>query len=293
MIKLIVLLISLFAALIECYFIPFEFSIKVLLFILFTILNVIVIVALFFILLFIVEIPVNKKKETQHYSRFYRYILYLGTKTCLSLFGVKINVEGLDKIPQDDNFVIVFNHLSNLDTMVMDVVLHDYPLVFVAKKSLFKIPFVGKLIHKTGYIKLDRGNLRQEVQAITKGVNFLKTNECSIGVSPEGTRNFTEETLLPFKTGCFYLVTESHKPVVITTISGTNKVKQNLFFKKHEVTFKILDVLNYDEYKDLSRLELSSKVKVIMLNELTKQDLNSYDGVSDQEEGSIPKGALQ
>ncbi len=271
MIKLIVIIISLLLAFVECYFIPISIGYKILLFVLFILLNIILLVVLFFVFMFLVGLPINTKKEPIHYNKFYRHILYIATKTCLSLFSVKIQTEGLEKIPQDTNFVIVFNHTSNLDSMVMDVCMQEYPLVFVAKKSLFKIPFFGKMIHKIGYIKLDRSDVRQELKAIYKGIDFLNQNECSIGVSPEGTRNFTDEVLLPFKIGCLHLVTESKRPIVVSTITGTKEVKKNLLFKRHSVKFKILDVINYDEYKDLSRAQIAQEIRTIML-----KDLNSF-----------------
>ena len=91
--------------------------------------------------------------------------------------------------------MIISNHRSNLDSLVIDNYLKDYPLVFVAKKSLFKIPFVGRLIHGCNYICLDRKNLKQELLAIRKGINILndKNENCSVGVFPEGTRTLNED----------------------------------------------------------------------------------------------------
>ena len=280
--KLILIIISLFCASLETYFIPLDLFYKIILFILFAIINIILEVGLFLLFFIIIEIPVNKNKEILHYNQFYRNMLYFGTKACLSLFGMKINVDGLEKIPNDSNFVIVFNHKSNLDSMVIDVCLHKYKLVFIAKKSLFNIPIVGKLIHPIGYIKLDRDNKRQEVLAISKAINFLKNDECSIGVAPEGTRNFTSDVLLPFKAGCFHLITESKKPLIITTITGTEEVKKNLFFKRHYINFKILKVLNYEDYKNLNCIEISNKVKSVMLSNL----MNNVDTLNNANESS-------
>lgn len=270
MAKFLLVLISIIAGIFECLFIPVNLGIKILLFIILIAVNIILEIGLFFLVMFILGLPINTKKEVEHYSKFYRNVLYFATKSCLSLFGIKTITEGFEKIPQDTNFVIVYNHLSNLDTMIMDVYLHQYPLVFVAKKSLFKIPFFGKMIHKIGYIKLDRGNIRQELTAIHKGIAFLNNNECSVGVSPEGTRNFTDEILLPFKVGCLHLVTETKRPIVVSTIVGTNEVKKNLFFKRHIVKFKILDVIKYEDYQYLKRNEISAMIRDIMLDDLTK-----------------------
>ncbi len=273
MVKIIVLLIAIVASIFECWAISLDsVFLNILVGLLLVIGNIIVQIALFFLVMLLIGLPINTKKENTHYSSFYRKVLTFAIRICLSLFGVKIKSEGLDKIPQNTNFVIVFNHLSNLDTLVMDVCLTEYPLVFVAKKSLFKIPFFGKMLHAIGYIKMDRGNIRQELKAIYKGIDFLNKNECSVGVAPEGTRNFTEETLLPFKVGCLHLATETKKPIVISVVKGTNLVKKNLLFARHKVYFKILDVLDYEEYQNMTRQEIASFIRNKMLEELESHE---------------------
>lgn len=233
-------------------------------------------VVVFFLTAFILTLPL-KDKESEEYSQFYRFVMRCYTKVCLSLFSVKINAEGIEKLPKDENFVIVSNHLSNLDSLVMDVYLKDYPLVFVAKDSLFKIPFFGKMIRKIGYLSLDRSDVRQELITMKKGISILDKGIASIGVYPEGTRNFTDETLLEFKPGCFHLVTKSKKPLVVCITRGTNEVKNNLFFKKHEVTFRIIRVIQYEEIKDLNTYQISELVRNIMLENIEYDLKNDLD----------------
>lgn len=227
-------------------------------------------VVIFFISAFLISLPI-RKSDKEKYSKFYRFILKIYTKICLSLFGVDVNASGIEKLPKDEKFVLVSNHLSNLDSMVIDVYLKDYPLVFVAKKSLFKIPFFGKIIQGVGYLSLDRGNIRQELKVIKKGISMLETEETSICVFPEGTRNFTNDTLLEFKPGCFNLVTKSKKPLVVSIILGTNDVKNGLLYKKHNVTFKIVKVIPYEEIKDMNTHEVSELVRKIILENIESE----------------------
>lgn len=226
---------------------------------------------LFFFVAFLFGLPISKKKKTIHYSKFYRFLLYLYTRYTLSLFGVKIKTKGLELLPKDENFVILFNHRSNLDSMIMDVILHKYPLVFVAKQSLFGIPFFGKFIHKIGYLKLDRGNIRQELLSIYQGIDFLNQNECSIGVAPEGTRNFTQEELLPFKVGCLHLATKTKKPIVISILTNTDQVKNKLLTKRHPVTFRVVCVMKYEEFKDMTTRELGECISNKMLQAIKEE----------------------
>lgn len=273
MIKWIALIISMIAASIGCYWVSTpHLALSILVWVGLCIAAMLVQVMLFFLVAFILGIPVRKNKETLHYRPFYRRVMYWYTRCCLSLFNVKIVARGLDKLPQDGPFVIVSNHLSNIDSMVMDVLLKDFPLVFVTKESLFHIPFFGKIIHGIGYLKLERGNIRKEVVTIKKGISFLNQGECSVGVYPEGTRNFTNEILLPFKPGCFHLATKTKKPIVVCVTTGTEQIKYHPIFKKHTVTFQVLDVIEAKAYQDLTTRQIGETISTMMIKELSKYE---------------------
>lgn len=229
-------------------------------------------VLLFFISALVMSLFVSSEKDYNHYNKFYRKVFYLYTKIVLSLFGVKIKTEGLEKLPKDEPFVLYFNHKSNLDTFVIDVALKKYPIVFIGKKSLFKIPFFGKIITKLGYISLDRSNIRSELISIQKGINYINEKECSVGVAPEGTRNFQNKVLLDFKPGCFHLVTKTKAPLVIVVLKGAEEVKKNLLVKRHVVNMKVVDVIYNNEYANLKTNEISDIVKEKMYNELTNNN---------------------
>ncbi|MCM1513502.1 MAG: 1-acyl-sn-glycerol-3-phosphate acyltransferase [Anaeroplasma bactoclasticum] len=273
MIKLISVVIAMIVASIGCHFVPTTQSfMTILVWLGLCMAAILVQVILFFLVAFIVGIPIRRKKETLHYNSFYRWVMYWYTRCCLSVFNVKIVAKGLEKLPQDGPFVIVSNHLSNVDSMVMDVLLKDFPLVFVTKESLFHIPFFGKIIHGIGYLKLERGNLRKEVVTIKKGISFLNQGECSIGVYPEGTRNFTSEILLPFKPGCFHLATKTQKPIVVCVTTGTEQIKYHPILKKHKVTFQVIDVIEAKEYQGLTTREIGEKISQMMIEELGKYE---------------------
>lgn len=230
------------------------------------IITILIQAVIFFGLVFILSLFVRKKEYS--YNSFYRRIFNLYERFILSLFNVKVNVTGLEKIDKNSNFVLCFNHLSNLDTMVLDKILYDIPLVFIGKESLFKIPFFGKIITKVGYISLNRENLRSELKSIKRGIDLINNKISSVGVAPEGTRNFTDKILLEFKPGCFRLVTKTDANIVIAIIKGTEKVKENLIFKKHIVNVDFVKVIEHEEMKDMSTNDISDLVMNTMLENL-------------------------
>lgn len=233
-------------------------------FVLFFIVYLLGLIIIFFIPLFWVQLFVKADFEVKHYNkRFHKmYIIY--TTMLLSLFGIKLIVNGKEKIPTNTTFVVAHNHLSNLDPIILNVYFKKYPMVFMAKKSLSKIPFFGKMIKRTGFIFLERDGSTKDAYAIARGIKMLRNDECSIGIAPEGTRNFTNEILLPFKEGTFVLAQKARKPIVVTAFANTNIVNDNLLFKSHKIYLEIIDVLEYDDYKDLTSDELSQKVFDLM-----------------------------
>ena len=233
-------------------------------FVLFFIVYLLGLIIIFFIPLFWVQLFVKADFEVKHYNkRFHKmYIIY--TTMLLSLFGIKLIVNGKEKIPTNTAFVVAHNHLSNLDPIILNVYFKKYPMVFMAKKSLSKIPFFGKMIKRTGFIFLERDGSTKDAYAIARGIKMLRNDECSIGIAPEGTRNFTNEILLPFKEGTFVLAQKARKPIVVTAFANTNIVNDNLLFKSHKIYLEIIDVLEYDDYKDLTSDELSQKVFDLM-----------------------------
>ncbi len=226
-------------------------------------------VIVFFLFITVVTIPVNKKKEVKRFNKTYRNILAFASDLTLDLFGVKVKVIGADKVPiPDGNIIVCCNHRSNLDSLIVDRHFRKKPMIFYAKRSLFKVPFVGKLIHATGYVSLERDNPRKDYIAITKGIDWLNNQEVSVGLFPEGTRAKTLD-VLDFKEGCLHLALKTHLPIVVTCLSGTEKVNDGLLVKSHPVTYQIIDCLYYDDYRDLSKKELATLLRKKIVDALS------------------------
>ena len=226
------------------------------------------IVFLYFMFAVVATLTISRKKAPAKYGAFYRKLFNLDGLILLSLFGVKLTVNGLDKIPTDDNFVLFQNHLSNVDPIFTSYILRKFPLIFVSKASLFKIPFFGKTIQGIGYVKLTRKAGMNDTSEIIRGLRWVRAGECSLAVYPEGTRNKTypDPVLLDFKEQILGIAQKAEKPIVISAIHGTDKINDKLLFKVHNIQIDILDVIKPEEYANLTQEELSDKVRKIMLD---------------------------
>ena len=241
-------------------FLTLEVYYQILISIGFSIASLLALIILFFIVLFFLTIWEPLKKERTKQSKYYRKVLLFYNYFLFDLFNMKIEYSGLEKLKRGEKYMVISNHRSNLDSLLIDTYLREFGLVFVAKKSLFKIPFVRRIIHGCNYIYLDRGDIKQECRAIKKGINILNDSNdpCSVGVFPEGTRTINKDyTLGEFKPGCFNLAKKTKCKIVLSCTRYTDLVNKGLLFKRHKVFYDIIGIIDYEKYKDMNTIELS------------------------------------
>lgn len=233
---------------------------------------------LFFLIIGIFDLKVKKNEIPAKYSKAYRKIYNIYQRFLLSLFSVKLTVNGMDKVPNGTNFILLQNHRSNVDPVFTDFLFKKYPMIFVAKESLFRIPFFGKIIRHIGYVRLSRKSGMDDATEIIRGLRWVRSEECSLCVYPEGTRNKTypNPVMLDLKEGTMAIAKKSSRPIVISAIHGTEKINDKLLFKIHRIQVDVVEVIKPEEYADLSVKELTAKVSKIMLeavnNPLTKKE---------------------
>lgn len=145
-----------------------------------------------------------------------RYIGRLWTIHLLRMGGVKVVVDGLEKLDPSKRYVFISNHQSALDIPVIIAGLKHY-VSFIAKKELFMIPFFGWGISALGHIRIDRSNPRKARSSLDKAVMRLKKLNTSLILFPEGTRS-TDGQLGEFKQGSFALALMAGVQVVPLTI---------------------------------------------------------------------------
>ena len=140
-------------------------------------------------------------------------------QAAMRLAGVRLAVEGLERVPADTACVFMANHLSNLDPPVLIPLLPGRTSVFL-KSSLMRIPALGyamKLgefvpVERAGHVDSARQSVRAAQRVLGKGIH--------ITTFVEGTRS-ADGRLLPFKKGPFYLAMHSGAPCIPVSIHGT------------------------------------------------------------------------
>ncbi len=189
----------------------------------------------------------------------------------MRIIGGRIHVTGLEKIPTDERFMLVSNHLKIFDPMVGLLVFRKHRLVYISKKENMDMPIGNKVIIGVGSLPIDRDNDRAALKTILQAIKLIKTGEESIGVYPEGGTNKTEEPLLPFRNGSFKIAQKSGAPIVVTTIVGTEKILKQMLRKRTHVYVDVLRVIPHADIVDLHTDEVGERVRDIMLKNLEKR----------------------
>ena len=139
----------------------------------------------------------------------------------LFLAGVRLEVEGFDRVRVEGTYVFCANHQSYLDIPVLFVAL-PFQFRFVAKKQLFRVPFLGWHLRRSGHISVDRDNPFRAMRALRRSVDPIR-HGVPVLVFPEGRRS-PDGTIGVFKGGAFRIAKRSGAETVPISIRGTRQI---------------------------------------------------------------------
>ncbi len=176
-----------------------------------------------------------------------------------TLLNVKIKFNGIEKLP-DEPFVLVSNHLSNFDPIVILAKIKHRKIAFISKASNFKIPVAGSYVHSAGFLAIDRENAMKAMRTLKRASEMMQSEGMIMGIYPEGTRSKSGE-LLEFKEGAFLLAKRANAPVVVLSTKGTNQISKRAILRRTKVELNVLDIIDRDTVKSLSMADLATRVR--------------------------------
>lgn len=190
-------------------------------------------IILFLVLFFIFSLPIMiaefiiGKFNMDLRSRSSLAIVNWGFRLCLWAAGTKITYIGEERVPKDQAVLYIANHRSFFD-ILMTYVRVPRPTGYVAKKELKKIPGLSQWMLLVNCLFLDRKDIKQGAKTILTATQMVKDG-ISICIFPEGTRNKTEDTFLPFHGGSFKIAEKSGCPIVPIAINNAAEIFENHF----------------------------------------------------------------
>lgn len=202
-------------------------------------------------------LPKEKKPEhpTPWVNAYIRYMM----RWLMPLCGVRVILKGGEKIPAEPS-VIVSNHRSMFDPMVMIKALPKRNVVFVSKIENFNIPIAWRFFASAGFLPIDRDNAMKALREIRRGVKMMQTDGIDVGIYPEGTRSKTGE-LLPFKSGAFLMAQKSGAPVVVMVTRNTADIAHGFPLRMKRVELEVLEVLDAETVRSMSLDGLTERVR--------------------------------
>lgn len=214
---------------------------------------------------------VDQSKPQEHDSKFYRRMMYLYIQAILTVARVRIHTTGLEKTPKEGRFLLVCNHLDNVDPPVLLHVFKKSQLAFISKKENHDMFVVGDLMHKIMCQLINRENDREALKTILKCIQLIKDDEVSIGVFPEGGIK-GDGKLHHLKGGVFKIAQKAGVPIVVCTIRNTDKVISNfLKLKSSDVYLHLVDVIPAEDLKGRTAVSVAEQVYDLMINDLGEE----------------------
>ena len=130
--------------------------------------------------------------------------------------GWRMRLEDVPALPPGP-FIAVANHESMLDVFLISRV--PWEMKWMAKASLFRLPWIGLMFRLSGDIPIDRGDRTSGVKVLRRAREYLERG-MPVMLFPEGTRS-RDGRLLPFKAGAFKLAIEAGVPILPIAVHGT------------------------------------------------------------------------
>ncbi len=135
--------------------------------------------------------------------------------------GASITLVGGENLAKAPVAVYTSNHLSYMDT---PAIFSSLPFQFriVARHNLWKVPFIGWHLQRSGQIPVNVGNPRASIASLSGGVKTLKAGR-SLFIFPEGGRT-SDGHLQPFLNGPAFMAIRAQVPLVPMALVGTHEL---------------------------------------------------------------------
>ena len=224
-------------------------------------------ILLFFPVTFIVwliVLPFDRDRKVVHWILVWQSLIL---SHCMPVW--KLKIEGRSKAVPGTTYVIISNHQSILDILLLNCLMYRYK--WISKIENKRVPVLGWYLMMADYITVDRGNKESKEKMKNEAYKCLQRN-ISLMMFPEGTRSSDSEIGF-FKRGAFDLAISAKKPILPVLTDGTGEIlpKHGLVLRGyHTVTIRVLDPVMPGSFGTDDCDQLALEFSKMMTKELYK-----------------------
>jgi 1-acyl-sn-glycerol-3-phosphate acyltransferase len=214
------------------------------------------------LLIWLLVLPFDRDRKITHWMLIYQSWLLLWLMPIW-----KITVEGREKAVKGTAYVIISNHQSILDILLINCL--RYRFKWISKIENMKVPILGWYLRMADYITVDRGDKESKEEMMDKSYQCLKRGT-SIMMFPEGTRSADREIGF-FRRGAFQLAISTNRPILPVLIDGSGGVlpKHGLLFNTgHKIRIRVFDPVPPESFNTDNPDILSLKFSNFMIEVL-------------------------
>jgi 1-acyl-sn-glycerol-3-phosphate acyltransferase len=200
-------------------------------------------------------------------SLFYRCCQVICRLVTTVLFDLKVS--GKENMPKTGGVLLLSNHQSYLDPVLIGVQLHR-PLSYLGKSELFRNPVLSWLFRKLNAIPLQQG--AGDIHALRETIKLLKEGHI-LTIFPEGSRTETGE-MIPLQPGFTLVVRKAGVPIVPVVLDGSFQAwrRGQKMFKPYPIRVKFGTVLNVQGLKPEEIVKLLDQTLRDLLVELRAEN---------------------
>lgn len=226
-----------------------------------------------FLLIWLACAVVDTSKMQDGDSRFYRWLADVVVEAILPIVQARVHTRGLEQTPKEGRFLLVCNHLDDMDPVTLLHFFKDSQLAFISKRENTTMFLVGKLMHKIQCQLINRENDREALKTILKCVEILESDKASIAVFPEGYTS-VDGKLHPLRCGVFKIAQKANVPIVVCTLQNTQYVFHNAKrLRPTDVELHLLGVIPVEEIKGVTAVSIGHRVHAMMAADLGPENV--------------------
>lgn len=223
---------------------------------------------LWVLMLFLMSKCVDMEKEQERDDPFYRWAVQWTAESAVPLVGVKVHTKGFEQKIPEGRFLLVCNHLHDIDPAFLLRAFPKSQLAFIAKREVADMFIVGPVLKKLQGQFVNRENDREALKTILKCIQIIKEDRASVAVFPEGYIR-PNRKLHPFRPGVFKIAQKAKVPIVVCTLRDTHKVLGKVLkLQKAEVHLHLLGVIAAEELEGVTTVDVAQRVHSMMAEDL-------------------------